>query len=126
MEIQQVNSTVVPQALKAAGSPVIEIHSKEQFEQEIQNSSVPVVVDFYATWCGPCRRIAPLYDELAQTFEGKVKFLKVNVDEMRDIVDQYNIKAMPTFLFFDRNGNLNERMIGANAAQLQQIVNNLA
>ncbi len=85
-----------------------------------------IVVDFYAAWCGPCKMIGPVYEGLAKTHEGKARFLKVNVDEVRSILEQYNVKAMPTFLFFDQNGNLNERLVGANAAKLQEIINKLA
>lgn len=125
-KLRHENAVAAHQVLKGAEPYVIEIRSLEQFEEELRNSKVPVVVDFYATWCGPCKMIGPVYEGLAKTHEGKVKFLKVNVDEVRSLLDKYNVKAMPTFLFFDQNGNLTERLVGANAAKLQEIINKLA
>lgn len=116
---EYLNSVGKPQnrLLGAAGAEVIEITSLEQFEREI-NSGMPVVVDFYATWCGPCRFIAPIYADLAKEYNGQIKFLKVNVD-VRDVTEKYKIQAIPTFLFFNENGELANKMIGANAAGLR-------
>ena len=61
------------------------------FEQEVVNASTPVVVDFWATWCGPCRKLAPVLDEIAATYEGKVKFTKVNVEECTETAKKYSI-----------------------------------
>jgi len=91
---------------------VIEITSIEQFEQEIKQSTVPILVDFYANWCGPCKHIAPRIDKSAVTLAGQVKFLKVNVDVVQRLPGKYNIRAMPTVLLFQSDGEILERKTG--------------
>lgn len=71
-----------------------------------------VMVDFWATWCGPCRAIAPVVEELANEYEGRAVIAKCNVDECQDIPTQYGIRNIPTLLFF-KNGQLVDRMVGA-------------
>lgn len=100
----------MPEAILAAGA--IEIHSKEQFEKELKGD-IPVVVDFYASWCGPCKRVSPMIESSANALSGKVKFLKVNVDKLYDISSTYNIRAMPTVLLLDSNGSELQRKVGA-------------
>ncbi len=92
---------------------VMEIATAAQFEEELRSSSLPLIVDFYATWCAPCKRIAPMLESSAETLEGKYKFLKVNVDEMGDLMKNYQIRAMPTVLLIDRQGAVLERKVGA-------------
>jgi thioredoxin 1 len=70
------------------------------FDQEVVKSSVPVVVDVYATWCGPCKMMMPIFDELAKELGEKYKCVSINIDEERDIAIQYNVSSIPTFLFF--------------------------
>lgn len=72
----------------------------------------PVVVDFWAEWCGPCRMIAPVVEELAKEYEGEVAIGKMNVDENTDTPDEYGIRSIPTLLFF-KNGQLVDKMVGA-------------
>lgn len=91
---------------------VIEISSTEQFESEISNSEIPVVVDFYATWCGPCKRISPILETSASLLAGKVKFLKVNVDKLTDLSSFYDVQAMPTMLLLDPSGAELDRKVG--------------
>jgi thioredoxin reductase (NADPH) len=91
---------------------VVEITSIEQFEQELKTSSVPVVVDFYATWCSPCKRIAPKLEATAQVLIGKIKFLKVNVDQLNELTSSYRISSMPTVLFFNQEGVVQDRKVG--------------
>lgn len=74
------------------------------------------MVDFWAPWCGPCRMIAPVIDELAEQFEGKAKICKVNTDEEQDIAIRYGIRSIPTILFF-KNGQLVDQMVGAASKQ---------
>lgn len=85
--------------------------SDSNFESEVVNSSIPVVVDFWATWCGPCRKLSPVIDEIAQTYEGKVKFVKVNVEESIETAKKYSISGLPSLLIF-KNGEAVERMTG--------------
>lgn len=91
---------------------VIEVASVEQFEKEIANSEVPVLIDFYATWCGPCKRISPILETSAGQLGGKVKFMKVNVDNFVGLSSTYNVKAMPTVVLLDPSGAEMDRKVG--------------
>jgi len=82
------------------------------FEQEVLKSDVPVVVDFWAEWCPPCRALAPTFEELAARYSGSIKFLKLNVDENAEVPQRYGIKGIPTLIFFD-GGHESERLVGA-------------
>jgi len=85
--------------------------TKSNFESEVLNSSIPVLVDFWATWCGPCRMIAPIVEEIAHEYEGKLKVGKVNVDEEQDLAVEYNIASIPTLLLF-KDGKPEKAMLG--------------
>jgi thioredoxin 1 len=85
--------------------------SESSFEQEVLKSDVPVLVDFYAPWCGPCKMVAPLLEQLAGEFDGRVKFAKRNVDEAGNLANVYAITGVPTLAIF-RNGQLAEKMVG--------------
>ena len=74
-------------------------HIKDIFDQEVLKSNIPVVIDVFATWCGPCQQVAPLFDELAKELEGKYKLVKINIDEERDLAIKYNVSSIPTFIF---------------------------
>jgi len=106
------NKTVHSKPVQVKQATVIDIQSLEQFEQELKTSNVPVIVDFYATWCAPCKRVAPIFADSAEQLVGKVKFLKVNVDKLNSLSKSYNIRAMPTALLFDATGQVVERKIG--------------
>ncbi len=82
------------------------------FSDEVLNSDVPVLVDFWATWCGPCRMVAPIIEELASEYEGKAKIGKVDVDNNSRVAAQFGIRSIPTLLFF-KDGEVVEQQIGA-------------
>lgn len=86
--------------------------TEQSFEAEVVNSEVPVLVDFWAAWCGPCRAIAPTVEELATEYSGKLKVVKVDVDENPDISGKYQVQSIPTLLIF-KGGEVVERLIGA-------------
>ena len=77
-----------------------EVNGKN-FEQEVLQSDLPVLVDFYAVWCGPCQMMAPVVHELAEAYEGKVKMVKVNVDEAQDLAMSYGVSSIPTLAYFE-------------------------
>lgn len=84
----------------------------DNWEAEVMNSDQPVVVDFWAEWCGPCRMVGPVIEELANDYEGKAKVGKMNVDHNRDTAMKYGIRNIPTVLFI-KNGEVVDRQVGA-------------
>lgn len=86
--------------------------STASFKTEVLDSTSPVLVDFWAPWCGPCRMVAPLVEEIAKEYDGKLKVFKLNTDENMDIAIKYNILSIPTLGFF-RGGQMVDRIIGA-------------
>ena len=82
------------------------------FKEIVLDSDVPVLVDFWAPWCGPCRMVAPVVEEIAQQYEGKVKVVKVNTDENAQIAGQYGIRSIPTLMVF-KDGQKQDTVVGA-------------
>lgn len=82
------------------------------FKSVVLDSELPVLVDFWAPWCGPCRMVAPVVEEIAQQYEGKVKVVKLNTDENPQIASQYGIRSIPTLMVF-KNGEKQEMVVGA-------------
>ena len=85
--------------------------NSENFKKEVLNSSEPVLVDFYADWCGPCKMMAPVVEELAGELQGKAKVGKINVDENQDLAMEYNVMSIPTLIIF-KGGKEFKRFIG--------------
>ena len=85
--------------------------TKANFEQEVVNSDIPVLVDFWATWCGPCKMIAPFVTEIANENEGKIKIGKINVDEEPELAMQFKISSIPTLMLFE-NGQVRDMLVG--------------
>ncbi len=84
----------------------------QNFEEEVLKSDVPVVIDFWAIWCGPCRLIAPIMDELSEEFEGRAKIGKLDVDVNQQTAIKYGVRSIPTVLYF-KNGEVKDMVIGA-------------
>ena len=82
------------------------------FENEVIKSDIPVLIDFWATWCGPCRAIAPIVEDLAKEYDGKVKVGKVDVDDNQQTAIKYGIRSIPTLLIM-KNGKVNDTIVGA-------------
>jgi thioredoxin 1 len=85
--------------------------TKTNFEGEVLKSAVPVLVDFWAVWCGPCRAIAPAVDQVAAEYSGKAKVMKVNVDEEPELASKYGVQSIPTLAIF-KNGSLVDQIVG--------------
>ena len=100
--------------------------SDSEFKQDVLDSKIPVLVDFWAEWCGPCKMVAPVLDELAKEFEGKIKIAKVDVDQNQQVAGSFNIRSIPTMLFF-KNGQVVKQLVGAHpkaklVSEIQEVI----
>ncbi|MCX8130390.1 MAG: thioredoxin [Clostridia bacterium] len=93
-------------------SEKIIVLTKDNFEQEVLKSNEPVLVDFWAQWCGPCRAVSPIMDELANEYDGRAKVAKVNVDEQGELAEKFRVMSIPTVMLF-KDGQMVEKIIGA-------------
>ena len=94
-----------------ANDKIVNVDS-ENFQSQVLEAEVPVLVDFWATWCGPCRMVAPVLDQLADEWNGKVRVAKLDVDSAQQLAIQYQVSSIPTFILF-KNGRVADRMMGA-------------
>lgn len=91
------------------------IFTAQNFEAEVMNSELPVLVDFFAQWCGPCKMMAPLVEKMAEKYEGKMKIGKLDVDDAMEIAQKYRVASIPTFIFF-KNGEPVGTFVGGMSA----------
>ena len=100
--------------------------TKDNFESEVMNSDMPVLVDFYADWCGPCKMMSPVVDNIAEKYAGKAKVGKVNVDQQQEIARQFGIMSIPSFVFIKDGKKVDQAMgampVSALEARLEQIL----
>lgn len=96
--------------------------TQNNFDDEVLKSDIPVLVDFWAAWCGPCRMIGPIVEQLAEEYDGKIKVGKVNVDEQNELAAQYRVMSIPT-LFIFKDGKIASQLIGARPkADLEEMI----
>lgn len=93
---------------------MIQSVTKDNFDNEILKAQIPVVVDFYADWCGPCKMMSPLMEKLSGEYEGKVKFCKVNVDDEEELAIQNEVQSIPLFVLY-KDGQVIDKAVGARA-----------
>lgn len=114
--VERRRSTVAGDALKATDAT---------WDEDVMKASELVMVDFWAVWCGPCQMVAPIVDELAKEYAGKIKVRKLNTDENPEIAGRYQVMSIPTILFF-KNGQAVERLVGARPKrQFKEIIDSL-
>ncbi|UCB57212.1 MAG: thioredoxin [Candidatus Omnitrophota bacterium] len=99
--------------------------SDSQFKQEVLQSKEPVIVDFWAPWCGPCMAVAPILEDLAKEYKGRLKVCKVNIDEAQTVATKYQILSIPTLLFF-KDGKVTNQLVGAKSkSEIKKVIASL-
>ncbi|WP_037585399.1 thioredoxin TrxA [Stenoxybacter acetivorans] len=93
------------------------------FEKEVLQSELPVLLDFWAPWCGPCKLIGPILDDLSAEYQGKVKIVKINVDENNEIAAQFGVRGIPTLMVFKNGTNVATKVGALSRPQLQNFIN---
>ena len=96
--------------------------STENFQTEVLNSELPVLVDFYADWCGPCKMMAPLVEKMAEKYEGRMKIGKLNVEEAMEIAQKYRVANIPTFMFFKNGQAVNSVVAPQSKAAIEDFI----
>jgi thioredoxin 1 len=86
--------------------------NKDNFEKEVKKSDTPVIVDFWASWCGPCMNLAPIFEEISKGYKGKLKFAKVNVEENQELAGEFSVRGIPCLIVFNKGEEV-ERIVGA-------------
>ncbi len=86
--------------------------TKDNFEKEVKNSDIPVIVDYWASWCGPCMNMAPTFEELSKEYEGKLKFAKLNVENNQELAGQFGIRGIPCLIVFNKGEEV-DRIVGS-------------
>jgi thioredoxin 1 len=97
----------------------------KDFDNIITNSNIPVLIDFWAPWCGPCRMLSPIIDEVAKDLEGKVKILKMNIDENLETPGKYGVRSIPTLMLFKNNKLLETKVGGSDKDSIKEWIDNL-
>ena len=103
-------------------SNVVEVQNKEDFINEVINSEVPVLVDFWAEWCGPCKQLAPLVEEAAEEFKDKIKVCKMDVDSNRETAAEYGIRSILTLMIFSNSENIGTEIGALTKQQLDEFI----
>ena len=103
-------------------SNVVEDQNKEDFINEVINSEVPVLVDFWAEWCGPCKQLAPLVEDAAEEFKDKIKVCKMDVDSNRETAAEYGIRSIPTLMIFSNSENIGTEIGALTKQQLDEFI----
>jgi thioredoxin 1 len=105
------NAAVADGEMPAGSDKIVHIENEEQFRAEVLDSSLPCLVDFYADWCGPCRRLGPVLEELAEEVHGKAKVVKINVDKNGDLAQRFGVRSIPDVRLF-ADGEESEQIVG--------------
>lgn len=99
--------------------------TKQNFEEEVMCSAIPVVVDFWATWCGPCQMLAPVLSSVAEEYKDRVKVCKVNVDDAQDLAIEYGVMSIPTLIMFKNGEKVNSSVGLVSKSELKEMIDNL-
>lgn len=97
---------------------------ESNYEREVESSNLPVIIDFYAVWCGPCRIVKPIFTELADEYRGKVKFALLNIDQQRDLAIQFGISSIPSFVLIHQGEVLAKTVGGKSHDELKSFIDN--